>query len=54
MRDTEYGWKEHTHRANIAVAVNRYNKTGDELGKMSLQLEVELTRALFRSVIYFF
>lgn len=50
VRDADYGWKEHTHRANIAVAVNRLdNFTDDELGKMALQLEVEITRALFRN-----
>lgn len=50
MRDPDYGWREHTHRAMIALAVNDYRGEGDEMKKMELQLEIELTKDLFRLV----
>lgn len=51
VRDSDYGWREHTHRAMIALAVNDYRGTEkDEMKKMELQLEVELTKELFRLV----
>lgn len=50
VRDPAYGWREHTHRAMIALAVNDYRGEGDELKKMELQLEIELTKDLFRFV----
>ncbi|GBO26113.1 hypothetical protein AVEN_112363-1 [Araneus ventricosus] len=49
VRQPDYGWREETHRAVIALAVNDWkNSSPREVRQMELQLEVELTKALLR------
>ncbi|CAL1299617.1 unnamed protein product [Larinioides sclopetarius] len=50
VRQPDYGWREETHRAVIALAVNDWqNLAPQEIRQMELQLEVELTKALLRN-----
>ncbi|GIX66947.1 uncharacterized protein CEXT_311831 [Caerostris extrusa] len=50
VRQPDYGWKEETHRAVIALSVNKWpNLPPQEVRQMELQLEVELTKSLLRN-----
>ncbi|GFT02770.1 uncharacterized protein NPIL_329991 [Nephila pilipes] len=45
----DHGWREETHRAVIALAINNWEHlTPREVRQIELQLEVELTKALLR------
>ncbi|XP_035216267.1 uncharacterized protein CG3556-like isoform X2 [Stegodyphus dumicola] len=51
-RRSDFGWKEDTHRAIIALAVNDWkNVPQSDIRQNELQLEIEITRALLRASI---
>ncbi|GFS81217.1 uncharacterized protein NPIL_159291 [Nephila pilipes] len=50
VRQPDHGWREETHRAVIALAINNWEHlTPREVRQIELQLEVELTKALLRN-----